>query len=151
SKDYEGAIAAFESALELKSDEIYPQGQIERANLLIQERAEDEARKQRLADRKKTEEEKPKRANENLSRVNSNSEEQAEQFMRDAREAQEKEKYERIKKLKDQQAENLENRELTSKDLRDAEYNRLAEMKSKDQFAEARSLSDEKSKTSVQY
>ena len=151
SKDYEGAIAAFESALELKSDEIYPQGQIERANLLIQERAEDEARKQRIADRKKTEEEKPKRANENLSRVNSNSEEQAEQFMRDAREAQEKEKYERIKKLKDQQAENLENRELTSKDLRDAEYNRLAEMKSQDQFAEARSLSDEKSKTSVQY
>src|SRR5690606_32768878 len=92
-----------------------------------------------------------KRANENLSRVNSNSEEQAEQFMRDAREAQEKEKYERIKKLKDQQADNVENREVTSKDLRDAEYSRIAEMKAQDQFAEARALSDEKARTSVEY
>ncbi len=150
-QNYESAITAFEGALELKPDEIYPQGQIERANLMIKEKAEDAARKQRLADRKKTEEEKPKRANEKLSRVNSNSEEQAEQFMRDAREAQEREKYERIKKLKDQQASNVENRENESKEARDAEYNRIAEMKAQDQFAEAKALSDEKAKTSVQY
>ena len=149
--NYESAITAFEGALVLKPGEIYPQGQIERANLMIKENAENEARKKRLAERKKTVEEKPKRANENLSRVNSNSEEQAEQFMRDAREAQEKEKYERIKKLKDQQTSNVENRENESKALRDAEYSRIAELQSQDQFAEARALSDEKAKTSVQY
>lgn len=150
-KSYEPAIAAFEEALALKPDEIYPQGQIERANLLIKEEAENEARKQRLAERNKKEEEKPKRANENLSRVNNNSEQQAEQFMRDAREAQERERYERIKKQKDLHNENVENRENTSKDQRDAEYNRIAEMKSQDQFAEARALSAENAKTSVQY
>ena len=151
-ESYDAAISAFEDALELKPNEVYPQGQIERINLLIKDKAEAEAEKARREALAKEQSVKPKRGNEQLSRVNSNSEQQAEQFMRDAREAQEKEKYERIKKLKEQQAANAENRESDSKDNRDAEYERIAEMKSQSgsQFSEAKSLSDEKIETSIQ-
>ncbi len=152
-EDYTAAIESFENAIKLKPEEIYPKGQIERINLLIKEKAEAEAKRDRLAALKKENENKPKRTNDQLSRVNSNSEEQAEQFMRDAREAQEKEKYERIKKLKEQQAANAENRESDSKEGRDAEYARIAELKAQsgEQHAESQALSEEKIKNSIQY
>ena len=153
-KNYEEAIEAFETAVEIKPDEVYPKRQIERINLLVKGKEEaEQAEKDRLAAAQKSKEQKPKRANEQLSRVNTNSEDQAEQFMRDARAAQENEKYERIKKLKTQQTENTENRESDSKDKRDAEYLRIEEMKSESgsQFAEAKALSDEKIKNSRRY
>ena len=153
-KNYNEAIEAFESALEIKPDEIYPTRQIERINLLVKAKEEaEQAEKERLAAAEKAKVQKPKRSNEQLSRVNTNSEDQAEQFMRDAREAQENEKYERIKKLKAQQAENIENRELDSKAKRDAEYTRLTEMKSEagNQFAEAKAISENKIENSRRY
>ena len=153
-ENYDEAIEAFEAALEIKPDDTYPKRQIERVNLLIKAKDEaDQAEKDRLAAANKAKEQKPKRNNEQLSRVNTNSEDQAEQFMRDALEAQENEKYERIKKLKAQQALNVENRESDSKNKRDAEYMRIAEMKSEsgNQFAEAKALSEEKINNSRRY
>src|SRR5690554_909974 len=154
SESYEEAIESFQTALEIKPEEVYPKRQIERVNLLLKAKEEaEEAERDRLAAAEKATEQKPKRSNEQLSRVNTNSEEQAEQFMRDAREAQENEKYERIKTLKAQQSDNVENREADSKDKRGATYMRIEEMKSEtgNQFAEAKAISEEKRNNSRSY
>lgn len=100
SLEYQDAIAQYESALEIKPDELYPKSQIERIELLIKE--EEEARLKRERQKELEKEAALKRKNREKNQVvNTNSEEQAEQFMREAREAQEKERYERIKKMKE--------------------------------------------------
>ncbi len=96
---FEDAILAYETALDVKPDETYPQVQIEKAEKLRIERDERESERQRKEELAREEEERRKaRANPNYQTVTNNSELQAEAFMREAREAEEREKYERIKK-----------------------------------------------------
>lgn len=98
--EYQDAIGQYEAALEIKPDELYPKSQIERIELLIKE--DEEARLRRERQKELEKEAALKRKNRQKNQVvNTNSEEQAEQFMREAREAQEKERYERIKKMKE--------------------------------------------------
>gem|GEM_PF-3256523 len=146
---YELAISGYQDALEIKPAELYPTSQIERAQLLISER--EQAIKDRLLKEALALEAKNKKPKDNFQTVNSNSEEQAEDFMRDAREAQEKEKYERIKKQKSQIAATLE------------EYNQQGEMNRRNnsetidsyseanQFEEGKSRYDSRVKNSVKY
>jgi tetratricopeptide (TPR) repeat protein len=103
-KEYSEAITAYKEALEIKSDEAYPMGQIERANLLITDR---QSEQERLAAEKEAAERRKKQKEDDFRTVSSKSEEQAAAFMRDALLAQEREKYERIKKQKVDNSERL--------------------------------------------
>ena len=101
SKEYSEAIAAYSEALELKPEEYYPKAQIERLEKLIEEeklRAEREEQRRR-------DEQADEDARVEYKRVSGNSEDQAEQFMREARLAQEAEKYDRLKKFQKNLAE----------------------------------------------
>ncbi len=97
---YDDAIASYLEASEIKPDELYPLSQIERIELLIKEKETAELERERMAAAKLEAERNRKEQTEVQSRVNTDSERQAEQFMREAREAQERERYERIKKEK---------------------------------------------------
>jgi len=104
--EYEDAADEYTKALEIQSDENYPKGQLERIELLLQEQEQAEKERKRKEELALEAERRAEKLRENQV-VNTNSEEQAEQFMREAREAQEKEKYERIKKLKEKNKEQL--------------------------------------------
>ncbi len=117
-KNYIQAIAGYESALELKSEEQYPKGQLERIELLIKEEELAELERQRIAALRAEKASKIERNTGTQNGVNTNSEEQAEQFMREAREAQEREKYERVKNEKLSVEENLSAYEAQSRSKR---------------------------------
>ncbi len=104
--EYKDARDSYTEALEIKPEEKYPQGQLERIELLIKEQEQAEKERKRKEELALEAERRAEKLRENQV-VNTNSEEQAEQFMRDAREAQEKEKYERVKKLKERNKEQL--------------------------------------------
>lgn len=107
---YDVAVAAYNEALGYKPEEAYPKSQIGKIELLRKEKAAEEAaEKERIAAAQNAPKKAPPRHNyEPTSNVNTNSEEQAEQFMRDAREAQEQEKYLRIQSEKQHYADNNE-------------------------------------------
>ncbi len=121
SKKYEQAINAYEDALAIKQEKAYPKGQIERANLLMEEA---QAEKDRLAAAAE-EAERRKKAKEDFRTVSTKSEEQAENFMQDALDAQEREKYERIKKIKSDHSTRIYDWEGDSELKRNASYAEL--------------------------
>jgi tetratricopeptide (TPR) repeat protein len=121
--DYDKAIDSYTTALEIKPEEVYPSSQIERIQLLKKEMEEAEKERERLAALEK--ERASKRPNLEKSTVNTSSEQQAEQFMKDALAAQERERYERIKKLKRENAEALLSYSEISGETRSSNYNDL--------------------------
>ncbi len=151
-KEYQKAIASFEKALTIKSAEIYPQSQIERIELLIAENEALEAERRRKEKERLAAEKKAQELADSRSTVNSNSEEQAEQFMRDAREAQEKERYERVRKMK------LQNTKAQQDYREDAAMQRASNGASleiyrngDEQYSEAIAQQDAKIKNSMRY
>ncbi len=153
SSDFEEAREAYNDALKIKPDETYPKGQLERIDLKIEEAANAERERERLAaleeERRKAEE----KRREELNRVNTDSEDQAEQFMREAREAEENERYERIKKQKKQESENLTQYEDQQEEVRLANYASLEAYRRKfaEQYSEPVKLQESKIGNSVKY
>jgi len=153
STDFEAAREAYKEALKIKPDETYPKGQLERIDLKIEEAANAERERERLAalaeERRKAEE----KRREELNRVNTDSEDQAERFMREAREAEELERYERIKKIKSQDAENLSQYEDQHEQVRKANYAGLEAYRRKfaDQYSEPVKLQQSKIGNSIKY
>ena len=117
-RNYIQATTGYEAALEIKEEEQYPKSQLERIELLIKEEEESELERQRLAALAAENAAKPKRNGGSQNSVNTNSEDQAEQFMREAREAQEREKYERVKIEKSNVEENLSDYEAIARSKR---------------------------------
>lgn len=121
---YTDARALYTLALDVKPQEVWPQSQIERIDLILAEQ-ERKRREAELAAQKEPEPE-PKQQNR---RVDRSQEQQAEDFMREAREREERDKYERIKKLK---AEVLAE---TEKDEQAADGRRTASVEGNQQLA----------------
>ena len=153
SKTYDKARAAYNEAIELKPDETYPKGQLERIDLKIEEAANAKREQERLAaleeERRRAEE----KRREDLSRVNSESEDQAERFMREAREAEANERYKRIQKMKIQEEENIDQYQSQSGELRAENYLIFQGYRRKfsDQYSEAMKLQAAKVGNSVKY
>jgi len=153
SDNFDEARAAYNEALELKPEETYPKGQLERIDLKIEEAANAERERERLAalaEERRLAEEKRR---EDLNRVNTDSEDQAERFMREAREAEENERYERIRKMKRQEEENLVMYEEQSAELRESNYQSFEAYRRKfaDQYSEPMKLQESKVGNSVKY
>ena len=150
---YDAAVASYNEALEIKPDEVYPKGQIEKIKLLKEEQAAKANSKNRDSEAKNQPKPIPDRKKEVVSSVNTNSEEQAEQFMRDARDAQEKEKYERIKKQKEQIAKTYVDYQNEADDLRKENEEHIESLRSgiENQKSEAAQNRSEKVKNSVEY
>lgn len=153
SRSYEEAITAYNEAIKLKPEETYPKGQLERIDLKIEEAANAERERERLAALEEERRLAEEKRREDLNRVNSDSEDQAERFMREAREAEENERYERIKKLKIQEKENLERYEGQSAEVRAANYLSFDAYRQKfsNQYKEQREIQDAKVGNSVKY
>ncbi len=150
-KNYVQAIAGYEDALELKPDEQYPQSQLERIELLIQEEEAAELERQRLEALRAENKAKRKTVGVKNS-VNTNSEDQAEQFMREALAAQEREKYERIKEEKRRNKENLESYREQSRTQRMAAQMSLEYYASADdQYSEAKESQEQQAQNSQKY
>lgn len=115
--EYELALRNYQEALNLKPEEFYPQSKIQEIELLMKEHEERLAEEKRLA----ALEEEKQRSKGNKRRggasVDSETEDEAERFMREARLREEAEKYDRIKRLKQQQQDQTQA-------LRDAESER---------------------------
>lgn len=150
---YDDAIDSYKEALTIKPAEVYPQGQIEKIKLLKEQEASKAAEKSRIAEQEEEAKAIPERKKEVVSNVNTNSEEQAEQFMRDAREAQEREKYERIKKQKEQLAKNNSDYRAGSDELRKENQDHIESLQSglENQDIEAVNNRSEKVNNSVAY
>lgn len=130
-EEYDEAIDSYTIALELKPDEVYPKSQIERIELLKEEKAATAAAEMaKSAQQEKNETNAHQRRAEVTSNVNTNSEEQAEQFMRDAREAQKQEKYDRIKEKKARNAQNKQNYQAEARARRESNFEHIESYKS---------------------
>lgn len=149
--DYDEAISTYEEALEIKPNENYPKGQIERARLLMKE-AEAEAER-RAAEREAAQSKKQSRQQDDYRTVSTRSEEQAETFMRDALEAQEREKYERIKKLKEENFMQQTEWRAASDAKREMSYEELFvyELSNQQIFERGMERYEERSNNSVRY
>jgi tetratricopeptide (TPR) repeat protein len=153
SNDFDLARTAYESAIELKPEETYPKGQLERIDMKLEEEANAEEERKRLAaleeERRRAEE----KRREELNRVNADSENQAEQFMKEAREAAENEKYEQIKRQKINQEEQILEYEAMSEEMRKANYLSFEAYRRKfaDQYGEPISVQKKKVGNSVKY
>lgn len=150
---YDEAIDAYNEALELKPEETYPQGQIEKIALLREELAAKKANEKRQSKASEAGKESASRKNESLSNVNTNSEEQAEQFMRDARDAQKQEKYARIRKEKEQYAENSRSYRENAEEMREENREHLESFRTgrKNQHQESVDQRKEQVQNSVNY
>ena len=103
SQSYDQARSAYSQAIEILPEEVYPKSQIDRIDLLLKEAKERAENRDRTADagNQPNPDRHRERDRVEYNRVNADSEDQAEQFMREAREAQRSERHERIKKLKE--------------------------------------------------
>ncbi|MEM9051222.1 MAG: hypothetical protein AAGC47_04130 [Bacteroidota bacterium] len=153
SNDFDQARSAYENALKIKPDETYPLGQLERIDLKIEEAANAERERERLAALEEERRLAEEKRRESLSRVNSNSEDQAERFMREAREAEDQERYERVKKEKVSVEENLVDYEEQSQETRMANYMSFDSYRRKfrDQYREPISMQKSKIGNSIKY
>jgi len=122
SNDFDEARTAYQEALELKPDETYPLSQLDRIDLKIEEAANAEKERERLAELEEEKRKAEEERRDQLSRVNSNSEDQAEKFMREAREAEDKERYDRVKKEKIDHREELRAYNELSQETRVSNY-----------------------------
>lgn len=110
--EYDIALRNYKEALVLKPQEFYPKSRIEEIELLIQEEEQRRNEAERLAEMKRERERnKPKRGHSGNT-VDSESEDEAERFMREARLREEAEKYEQIKRIKEQE----QNRQLDARE-----------------------------------
>jgi tetratricopeptide (TPR) repeat protein len=153
SNSFEEARAGYNEALKLKPDENYPKGQLERIELKIEEAANAERERERLAALEEERRLAEEKRREDLNRVNTDSEDQAERFMREAREAEENERYERIKKMKIREEDNLVQYEDQSAEVRMANYLSFEAYRRKfaDQYREPIEIQDSKVGNSVKY
>lgn len=150
--EYENSISAYQDALEIKSEERYPRSQIEKAQLLIAEREENEKERLRREAQELEAQNKAKKKKESYQTVSRTSEEQAEAFMRDAREAQEKERYERIKKQKAFNQTKIQDFEDQAKDTRTNNYETIQSYADADeQFKEGITRYETRVKNSQRY
>ncbi len=151
--EYDEAIDSYKNALTIKPSEVYPKGQIEKIKLLKEQQASQEAEKNRIAEEEEEAKAIPERKKEVVSNVNTNSEDQAEQFMRDARDAQEREKYERVKKQKEQYAKNNSNFRASGDELRKENRDHIESLESgrENQDIESVNNRSEKVNNSVNY
>jgi tetratricopeptide (TPR) repeat protein len=110
-ENYEKALSNYTAALALKAEEFYPKSKIEKINQILAEAERLKLEQGKLA----ALEEEKKLANKKIKgtrqSVDSESERQAEEFMRQAREREQNEKYERIKKIMHDQQDNNEDYE----------------------------------------
>lgn len=152
-RNYVQAIVEYEDALKIKAEEKYPKSQLERIELLIKEEEAAELERQRLAALAAENASKPKRNTGSQNRVNTNSEDQAEQFMREAMEAQEREKYERVKVEKSNVEENLSDYESQSRTKRMAAQMSLEyySTSNEEKYASAAQSKESQTKSSMQY
>ncbi|MGB6037565.1 MAG: hypothetical protein WBG42_14925, partial [Cryomorphaceae bacterium] len=150
---YDEARDGYNEALKLKPDETYPKGQLERIDLKIEEAANAKRERERLAALEEERRLAEEKRRDDLSRVNSESEDQAERFMREAREAEAKERYKRIKKLKIKEEENIAEYQSQSDEMRAANYLSFEAYRRKfnDQYSEATKLQAAKVGNSVKY
>lgn len=153
SQNFEEARGAYNDALKLKPNEMYPKGQLERIDLKIEEAANAKRERERLAALEEERRLAEETRREDMNRVNTDSEDQAERFMREAREAEEDERYERIKKLKAREAENLLQYSDQSAELRAANYLSFEAYRRKfsDQYSEPIKLQESKVGNSIKY
>jgi tetratricopeptide (TPR) repeat protein len=153
SQSYDEARAAYNEAIKLKPNETYPKGQLERIDLKIEEAANAKRERERLAALEEERRLAEEKRREDLSRVNSESEDQAERFMREAREAEANERYKRIKRLKVQEKENIAEYQSQSAEVRAANYLSFEAYRRKfsDQYSEATKLQSAKVGNSVKY
>ncbi|MCZ4408293.1 hypothetical protein O3Q51_05705 [Cryomorphaceae bacterium 1068] len=153
SNSFDEARAGYNEALKLKPDETYPKGQLERIDLKIEEAANAERERERLASLEEERRLAREKRREELNRVNTDSEDQAEQFMREAREAEENERYERIKKMKIREEDNLVQYEDQSAEVRMANYLSFEAYRRKfaDQYKEPIEVQESKVGNSVKY
>ena len=153
SNSFDEARDAYNEAIELKPNETYPKGQLERIDLKIEEEANAKRERERLAELEEERRLAKEKRREDLNRVNTDSEDQAEQFMEDARKAAENERYEKVKKQKIQQAENLSDYENQSAELRNDNYQSLEayRLKFAERYKEPLNLQNNKIGNSVKY
>jgi tetratricopeptide (TPR) repeat protein len=153
SSSYDEARVAYNEAIKLKPNETYPKGQLERIDLKIEDAANAERKRKRLADLEEERRLAEEKRRENMNRVNTDSEDQAERFMREAREAEENQRYERIKKMKIQEEVNLDQYEGQSAEIRAANYLVFEAYRRKfaDQYREPKQVQASKVGNSIKY
>lgn len=145
SEDYDLAVRNYQQALGVKPDEYYPKSKIREIELLLEKRAAQKAEEERLT-ALEMEQKKGKESRRHAgSTVDSQTEDEAEKFMREARLREEAEKYERIKRLKEEQQEKLlANRESESE--RSSSYREqvaVFRQRTEDRYASATSANNE--------
>lgn len=116
-KEYDIALRNYKEALVIKPQEYHPKSRIEEIELLIQEEEKRRLEAERLAQLEKESQKDKPRERRSGNTVDSESEDEAERFMREARLREEAEKYEQIKRMKEQE----QNRQL---DARESESDR---------------------------
>ena len=107
-ENYDNALSNFSEALKIKPEAFYPKSRIEKINQLAAEKERQKLEQDKLADLQNEREKEKKNIKGTKQNIDSESERQAEEFMRQAREREQNEKYERVKKLIHDQQDHVE-------------------------------------------
>lgn len=102
SREYDISLRNYKEALALKPAEFYPKARIQEIELLQQEEEDRRLEEERLAQLERERSQAKSNKKRSGNSVDSQTEDEAERFMRQARLREEAEKYERIKRLKNE-------------------------------------------------
>lgn len=102
SGEFDISLRNYKEALALKPAEFYPKAKIQEIELLQQEEEDRRLEEERLAELERERSQAKSNKKRSGNSVDSQTEDEAERFMREARLREEAEKYERIKRLKDE-------------------------------------------------